>query len=73
MENQKKYKDYGEVDFEDHEIEQAEERYDNLKKEDEEMTKMRRCPRGTRRSKSGKTCRKPNVKRSRSYSKRIKR
>lgn len=32
MENNK-YKDYGEVDFEDHEIEQAEERYDKINKE----------------------------------------
>ncbi len=33
MEKKKKYRDYGEVDFEDHEIEQAEERYDKLNKE----------------------------------------
>ena len=33
MENNKKYKDHGEVDFEDHEISQAEERYDKINKE----------------------------------------
>jgi len=34
MENkEKKYKNYGEFDFEDHEIEQAEERYDKINEE----------------------------------------
>ena len=33
MANKEKYRDYGAVDFEDHEIEQAEERYDKINKE----------------------------------------
>ncbi len=31
--DKEKYKNYGEVDFEDHEIEQAEERYDKINKQ----------------------------------------
>ena len=33
MEKNKKFRDYGEIDFEDHEIEQAEERYEKVNEE----------------------------------------
>ncbi len=33
MENKENYKDYGEVDFEDYEIDQTEERYDKINQE----------------------------------------